>query len=94
MNLFKDDIIADRNSIYNIVASTFIKQIKLNEHEKKVVVMKLTPHHIGNLDIQAVVGKLVSQFTNEVSKQKLLNDFFPLLLGYKGNIKFVGEDRF
>lgn len=60
MNLFKNDIGAeDRNSIYNIVASTYIKQIKLNEHEKKVVVMKLTPHHIGNLQIQAVVGKLV-----------------------------------
>lgn len=60
-NLFKNDIGPDdRNSIYNIVASTFIKQIKLNEHEKKTVVMKLTPHHIGNLQIQAVVGKLVS----------------------------------
>lgn len=60
-NLFKNDSgIEDRSSVYNIVASTFIKQIKLNEHEKKVVVMKLTPHHIGSLDIQAVVGKLVS----------------------------------
>lgn len=59
-NLFKNEISAeDRNSIYNIVASTFIKQIKLNEHEKKVVVMKLTPHHIGKLQIKAVVGKLV-----------------------------------
>lgn len=59
-NLFKNEISAeDRNSIYNIVASTFIKQIKLNEHEKKVVVMKLTPHHIGKLQIRAVVGKLV-----------------------------------
>lgn len=59
-NIFKNDVgTEDRSSIYNIVASTFIKQIKLNEHEKKVVVMKLTPHHIGNLDIQAVVGKLV-----------------------------------
>lgn len=62
--LFKNEVgTEDRNSIYNIVASTFIKQIKLNEHEKKVVVMKLTPHHIGNLDIQAVVGKLVKRYT-------------------------------
>lgn len=61
--LFKNDCgTEDRNTIYNIVASTFIKQIKLNEHEKKVVVMKLTPHHIGNLDIQSVVGKLVNKF--------------------------------
>lgn len=59
MNLFKNEIAADdRNSIYNIVASTFIRSIQLNEHEKKVVVMKLTPRLIGQLEIKAVVGKI------------------------------------
>lgn len=59
MNLFRNDIaVDDRNSIYNTVASTFIKLIQLNEHEKKVVVMKLTPRLIGQLEIKAVVGKI------------------------------------
>lgn len=59
MNLFKNDVTTeDRNGIYNIVASTFIKSIQLNEHEKKVVVMKLTPRFTGQLEIKAVVGKI------------------------------------
>lgn len=59
MNLFKNDVTTDdRNTIYNIVASTFIKSIQLNEHEKKVVVMKLTPRYTGHLEIKAVVGKI------------------------------------
>lgn len=44
--------------IYNIVASTFIKAIQLNEHEKKVLVVKLTPRLTGSLKINAVVGKI------------------------------------
>lgn len=85
MNLFKNDIGADdRNSIYNIVASTYIKQIKLNEHEKKVVVMKLTPHHIGNLQIQAVVGKLVSQC--DIDIQFIKRIMMEFSTGYKRNI--------
>lgn len=44
--------------IYNIVASTFIKAIQLNEHEKKVIVIKLTPRFTGTLQINAVVGKI------------------------------------
>lgn len=59
LNLFQNEVsIEDRNSIYNIVASTFIKSIQLNEHEKKVVVMKLTPRFTGQLEIKAVVGKI------------------------------------
>lgn len=59
LNLFKNDVTnEERESIYNIVAPTFIKIILLNEHEKKVVVMKLTPRLIGQLDIKAVVGKI------------------------------------
>lgn len=46
------------NQIYNIVASTFIKAIQLNEHEKKVLVVKLTPRMTGTLNINAVVGKI------------------------------------
>lgn len=57
--------------IYNIVASSFIKAIQLNEHEKKVVVIKLTPRYTGVLKINAVVGKIsVSDFViffNQVS---------------------------
>lgn len=87
MNLFKNDIGADdRNSIYNIVASTYIKQIKLNEHEKKVVVMKLTPHHIGNLQIQAVVGKLVSQCDIDIQFIKRIMIMMEFSTGYKRNI--------
>lgn len=59
MNLFKNDVTTDnRNMIYNIVASTFIKSIQLNEHEKKIIVMKLTPRFTGQLEIKAVVGKI------------------------------------
>lgn len=59
LNLFQNDVSAEnRNSIYNIVASTFIKSIQLNEREKKVVVMKLTPRYTGKLEIKAVVGKI------------------------------------
>lgn len=48
----------ERNAIYNIVASTFIKATQLNEHEKKVVVVKLTPRLTGLLKINGVVGKI------------------------------------
>lgn len=59
LNLFNNDVtIEERESIFNIVAPTFIKLIQLNEHEKKVVVMKLTPRLTGQLDIKAVVGKI------------------------------------
>lgn len=63
VNLFKSDVSNDdRNAIYNVVASTFIKSIQLNEHEKKVVVIKLTPRFTGQLMIKGVVGKIsVSQ---------------------------------
>lgn len=44
--------------IFNIVASTFIKAIQLNEHEKKILVVKLTPRLTGTLKINAVVGKI------------------------------------
>lgn len=58
-NLFKSDVSNDdRNTIYNVVASTFIKAIQLNEHEKKVVVIKLTPRYTGQLIIKGVVGKI------------------------------------
>lgn len=58
-NLFRNDVTNDeRDRIYDIVAPTFIKSIQLNEHEKKVVVMKLTPRLTGQLDIKAVVGKI------------------------------------
>lgn len=94
--LFKNDIgTDDRNSIYNIVATTFIKQIKLNEHEKKVVVMKLTPHHIGNLEIQAVVGKLVKTRLFLFCDLKLnVYEFLLCSKGYKRNVKLLGKDRF
>lgn len=49
---------SERSAIYNIVSSTFIKAIQLNEHEKKVVVVKLTPRYTGLLQINAVVGKI------------------------------------
>lgn len=49
---------AERSAIYNIVSSTFIKAIQLNEHEKKILVVKLTPRFTGLLQINAVVGKI------------------------------------
>lgn len=58
-NLFKSDVSnEDRIAIYNVVASTFIKAIQLNEHEKKVVFIKLTPRYTGQLVIRGVAGKI------------------------------------
>lgn len=70
-NLFKSDVSnEDRNAIYNVVASTFIKAIQLNEHEKKVVVIKLTPRYTGQLVIRGVAGKI------SVSSLSVWNAFF------------------
>lgn len=58
-NLFKSDVSNDeRNAIFDIVASTFIKAIQLNEREKKVIVIKLTPRFTGHLVIKGVAGKI------------------------------------
>lgn len=88
----------ERSVIYNIVASTIIKAVQLNEHERKVLVIKLTPHFIGELRINAVVGKISVSNKPETKKRKklfgnfLFSHFF--LFYKKGNkrtIKFVGK---
>lgn len=72
-NLFKSDVSNDdRNAIYNVVASTFIKAIQLNEHEKKVVVIKLTPRYTGQLVIKSVVGKISVSIVNVYSLRDVL----------------------
>lgn len=77
-NLFKSDVSNDdRNTIYNVVASTFIKAIQLNEREKKVVVIKLTPRYTGQLIIKGVVGK-ISVSSVSLRQRPELNYSLPL----------------
>lgn len=58
-NLFKSDVSnEERSTIFNIVASTFIKAIQLNEREKKVIIIKVTPRFTGHLVIKGVTGKI------------------------------------
>lgn len=93
MNLFKSDVSnEERNSIFNIVASTFIKAIQLNEREKKVIVIKVTPRFTGHLVIKGVVGKIsVSESMKLVSIKSFKVNILLKLLGNKRTDHALGQ---
>lgn len=78
-NLFKSDVSnEERSSIFNIVASTFIKAIQLNEREKKVIIIKLTPRFTGHLVIKGVAGKISVNIVQQLTRLHERNECFPI----------------
>lgn len=43
---------------HNIVTSSYIKTIQLNEYDKKMITLNLIPQFTGTLKITGIVGKI------------------------------------
>lgn len=43
---------------HNIITSSYIKTIQLNEYDKKTITLNLIPHYTGTLKITGIVGKI------------------------------------
>ncbi|KAG4074060.1 hypothetical protein HA402_014265 [Bradysia odoriphaga] len=63
---------------HNIMTSSYIKTIQLNEYEKKTITLNLIPHFTGTLKVTGIVGKISA--TNEHTSLNGKLDFEPILI--------------
>lgn len=43
---------------HNIITSSYIKTIQLNEYDKRTITLNLIPHYTGTLKITGITGKI------------------------------------